>query len=555
MAEPVDIQYKQESITPFWQKLSFFFLFPFRQGPLVFLVGITIASALAGLALGGFGTVFKGTLIYLGLRYAFNVLELFSQGRFEGHSMEHSLWGGSERRPAKLGLVVALFLTLCVVLGNSVLDARIAKNVAVQEKLISQYKIDHAAEVARREANSAAFNKRIGLDSDDDAPVADGEAAPDSGDESPSGGFEAEPAESSEYVESGPSRAEIFAMYRPTPSDPLWYTLQPFWFWLVVVALSLMLPSAFIEFALEDKFFRALNPLHVFSFISSMGSAYFAMWSLVLLIGGARQLAMSAGAGMPAALRFPLEMAIAAYLGLVLFAMIGYALYQYHQELSLDVAVDFDGHRQAGGAEAIAQAGSVRAALRAREPTDPLERKLQPLLEEGKVNEAIAEVKDAMRYDRFDAKLNTRLHGLYALLGDSAKTLEHGQQWLTALGKADDGQGALAAVMAMYARDPEFMVENGDVILPAARAAILKRESAVAVKLVRSFDKRFPNHKDTAAVYFVAAKLASEHFRQHATAVKILRMLVAKFPADPVSVEAGTYLAVLEASIAQMSAA
>jgi hypothetical protein len=551
MAEQADFKYKQESITPFWQKLPFFFLFPFRLGPLAFLAGITVASALAGLVLGGFGLVFKGTLVYLGLRYAFNVLELFSQGRFEGHSMEHGLWGGSEKRPAKLGLVVVVFMTICILLGNAVLDSRIAKNPAVQEQLISQYKADHAAEVAQEEADAAAFNKRIGLDSSDsDSVVSEAEddgasSLPDSTDSE----------EAAATFSSGLSRADMIEMYRPNPSEALWYKLQPVWFWLVVLALSLMLPSAFIEIALEDKFFRALNPMHMFSFIGSMGSAYFAMWALVLLIGGARQVAISAGAGLPGALRFPLEMAFATYLGLVLFAMMGYALYQYHQELSLDVEVDFDGHRKAGGAEAIAKAGSVLAAVRAQEPTDPFERKLQALLAENKVDEAIAEVKDYMRYDRFDAAMNTRLHKLYVLKADAPTILAHGQQWLTALGRVLDDKGALAAAMAMYAIDPDYLIEDGDVILPAARQALLKREPATAMKLVRGFDKRYPDHKDTAGVYFVAAKLASEHFKQHETAVKILRTLVTKFPDDAVHAEAKTYLAVLEATIAQVSAA
>lgn len=564
MTEHVDIQYKQESITPFWQKLPFFLLFPFRLGPLAFIAGIAVASAIAGLVLGGFGLVFKGTLVYLGLRYGFNVLELFSQGRFEGHSMEHSLWGGSERRPAKLGAIVVLFLTACIVLGNAVMDARIAKNTGVQEQLIAQYNKDHAAEIAQRAAEQAeakaeyeSFQARMAAEaraaraagsdtSNDDSEQSDG-APPYSADSD----HEYQPRAADE----GPSRAEMLEMARPRPSEPLWYKVQPVWFWLVVLLLSLMLPSAFIEIALEDNLFRALNPLHVFTFIGSMGTAYFGMWGLVVLIGGTRQLALRAGESLPAALRFPLEMVSVTYLGLVLFSMIGYALYQYHQELNLDVAVDFDGHRKAGGAEAIAKAGSVREALRASEPSDPLERKVQALLAEGKVDAAIAEVKDMMRYDRHNPQLNTRLHGLYMLLGDAAKTRVHGQQWLTAMARANNDQGALTAAMAMYGLDPEYAIEDGDAILPAARAALARRESAVAMKLVRSFDKRYPNHKDTAAVFFIAARLASEHYRQHATAVQILRMLLAKFPNEPVAAEATTYLAVLDATMAQVAAA
>ena len=64
---------------------------------------------------------------------------------------------------------------------------------------------------------------------------------------------------------------------------------------------------------------------------------------------------------------------------IVLCALMGYVLYQFHQEMHLDVQVDFDAHRRAGGAEGIARAGSAHKALREADLKDPLERKLQPL--------------------------------------------------------------------------------------------------------------------------------------------------------------------------------
>ena len=70
----------------------------------------------------------------------------------------------------------------------------------------------------------------------------------------------------------------------------------------------------------------------------------------------------------------------------------------------------------------------------------------------------------------------------------------------------------------MLALDPDVVIDDGDAILPAARAALRSREKDIAMRLVLGFDKRFSNHKDTPAVYFVAAKLASEHFRQHGMA-------------------------------------
>lgn len=557
MKEELDVKYVQAHITPFWKKLPFFFLFPFRFSPLVFLCCIVGASALAGLALGAFGLLFKGFLVYLGLRYGFNVLELFAKGRFEGESVDHRLWG-PEKRPAKLGGVIALFIVAALQLGNHAVDARIAGDTRTQDILVERYKKAHAAELAQLEREREAFQRRIGLASP--APAAPATPAAEEDENAPpaadASAAVAEP-EPEPIPELGPTREQMIEAARPQVSDPLWLRLLPAWYWMVVIALSLLLPAAAVVIALEDKFFKALNPLNVVYLVQAMGSAYFALWAFFLAIAGSRQLAFTAGASWPTALRFPLEMGVATYLGLVLFALMGYALYQFHQELHLDVEVDFDQHRQAGGAEAIAAAGSARAALQKAQPAalDPFELKLQALLAQGNVKEAIAEVKDRMRYDRQDPALNARLHALYLLQGDSAATLAHGQQLLAALARAGQGRQAVEALRKLLAIDPGFVVQDGDAILPAATAAVQERDFALAARLLNAFDRRFPGHKDLPAVYFLGARLLSEQSRQHDKAVRILQMLVAKFPEHGVAAEAGTYLKVLETMLAKTAGA
>jgi tetratricopeptide (TPR) repeat protein len=271
-------------------------------------------------------------------------------------------------------------------------------------------------------------------------------------------------------------------------------------------------------------------------------------------VAGARQFALSVGQNWPMGLGFPLEMALATYLALVLFAMMGYTLYQFHQELHLDVDVDFDDHRQAGGAEAIARAGSANVAIHGTAPADPFERKLQALLKDGNVKEAIAEVKDQMRHDRFNPNLNTRLHALYAQNGDPAATLAHGQQWLSALARAKQGKQAVEALRKLLALDPDFVVADGDVVLPTAHAALEMRDTALAVKLLKGFDKRFPQHPDLPAVLFLGAKLMSEKMRQHDKAAALIRSVLARFPDHAIASEAKAYLSVLEAMATKAAA-
>jgi TolA-binding protein len=83
-------------------------------------------------------------------------------------------------------------------------------------------------------------------------------------------------------------------------------------------------------------------------------------------------------------------------------------------------------------------------------------------------------------------------------------------------------------------------------VLPAATAALQQREIALATQLLRGFDKRFPGHKDTPGVFFLAARMLSEQSRQHDKAARILRAVLQQFPEHAVAPEARTYLQVLE---------
>jgi tetratricopeptide (TPR) repeat protein len=473
--KPLEVKYRQADIAPFWEQLPFLFAFPLRPGPLVFMACIVGASLVAGAVLGAAGLLFKGILVYLGLRYGFNVLDLFAKGRFETESVDRTLWGGSETRPAKLGLVIVLFIVLGVMLGNAVVGSRLAGDARAQQIVIERWKQQRAADLAQMRRDREAFNKRIGLDP---APAA----------------IHAEPDEPEI------DRAAVLQSWRAQPSDPLWWRLLPAWYWAVMVALSLMLPSAAIVVALEDAFFKALNPAFLLQFLRTMGGAYFVLWGFLLAIAGARQLVLALGARWPAFLRFPVEMALGTYLGLVLCALIGYVVYQYHQELHLDVEVDFDTHRKVGGAEGIARAGTAAAAIHQALPQDPRERKVQALVAQGKISEAIEEVKDEMRYDRLDPELNTRLHDLYKRLGNRDATLAHGQQWLNALVRAGRHKEGVAALRALQRIDAGFVVAEAGTLLPLAGLAAEQGERETALNLLRAFIDKYPLHARAAEV-------------------------------------------------------
>lgn len=98
--------------------------------------------------------------------------------------------------------------------------------------------------------------------------------------------------------------------------------------------------------------------------------------------------------------------------------------------------------------------------------------------------------------------MNMRLHPLYVLMGDPAETLEHGQQWLTALTRCKAGKEVLDGLGALRAIDKDILVEDGESVLPLGEAAVKKRKFDITVNLLRGFDKRFHKLKTRQASIF-----------------------------------------------------
>lgn len=505
----------QDGIEPFWTRLPQFFAYPFRFTPLVVIGALSLASILTAVT----GGLLKGLLAYLFLRYAFSVMEQSATGDFNSESPDISIWGGKDHRPLKQ-TVVFIFYAF-VVFGLATISA-----VPVVSK---------EARRAHAEALEATRSITLQPGVDPTAPRPQPKAE--------------EPDEEDDPAQAAPERipqsyAEAMAMQaagavpaEPEPDDVRF----PFWFYALAILAALPLPGAIMVIAIEDSIVRALNPATTFFFIRAMGKAYFVLWGFFALILTVREVVMHLTANLAAYVRLPLEMMVGSYLMLALFAMMGYALYQFHQELGYGAKVDFESHREKSAAAASGK------------PVDPMTQQVNIFVKEGRIDEALRYVHDAMRYDKLDPAMNERLHELYKLKGEDAKTLAHGRQYLQALVAAKSGTRAIVLLKKLRAMDATFE-PDADTLLPLAQVAVAARDIALATELVKGFDKRFPSHADIPGVYLLVAKVTSEHLHQDDKAMAFLKVLLHRYPNAPVKEEAEKYLAALS-SMAKLKAA
>ena len=309
---------------------------------------------------------------------------------------------------------------------------------------------------------------------------------------------------------------------------------------LFALFITVGLPAAIMIIAIHDSLADALNPVQVVGVMSGIGAPYFLLCLFLILLEGSDVAVFRLlGPMIPHLIEYPVTAFFSMYFLLVMYNMMGYVVYQYHEKLGYSVDKTFDKN-------AAEEAPSAKAGP----PLSPRDQRIAELMRDGDVKGAIDELKDDMRYNRTDINDNQKLHKLYLALGDNDKTLPHAQQLITWLLAADQGAAALEVLQRMRGIDANFSVPDAGAVLPLAEAAKARRNVPLAMEMIKGFDKKNPNHRDIPAVYFLAARILSESQHDDAQAMRILQAMIARYPEAGVIKEATTYLSVLKQTLA-----
>ncbi|HTJ96094.1 MAG TPA: tetratricopeptide repeat protein [Rhodocyclaceae bacterium] len=302
--------------------------------------------------------------------------------------------------------------------------------------------------------------------------------------------------------------------------------------WGANVFFTLATPAILMQLSASNDLGSSLNPGTWISYMRAIGMPYGALcFFLFMLLTGAP---IALGILIPllgetialSALNF-----VCLYFNLIMFYMMGYVMYQYHDVLGLPATVLFE-----EATTADADEPSTDAMIAAR-------------LAAGQMEEAIVIAKNAVRNEPQNIPAQERLYKLLITAGQADKAKQQGIR-LFSLCLA---QAQAARAVGLY-RDlsvgAEPLVLAPEQILPLAKLATKERDFKLALELVRGFDKRFPGHADIPAVYFLSAQLLSEQFRQNDMARNILEAMLKRYPEHALATEAGHYLEVLKRMMA-----
>lgn len=294
---------------------------------------------------------------------------------------------------------------------------------------------------------------------------------------------------------------------------------------VLLVLFALLLPANAMLLAVSNDLGGSISPPRLWALMHGIGMPYLGLCACLLLLSS------SSGALLgllmpvvPRALVGVLGGFVGAYFIVVMFRLMGYALYQYHEVLGLSVDVAFERQTTATVRDDPAKRRTLQTAA---------------LLKDGRYDDAIALARNELAENPGEPAANLRLHRLLlAVPGQEQAMLAHAAEWLPALMRTGKQRLAIDVIEAVWQQHADYRPALGAFFLPLAEAFLEARRYDSAARLIKGFDRRFPGHADTAAIYLLGARLLIEHHRDEAQARRVLAAVRQHYPDSPAAIEA-----------------
>jgi len=302
---------------------------------------------------------------------------------------------------------------------------------------------------------------------------------------------------------------------------------------ILLVLFLMLLPANIMILAVTNDIVESMSPPRLWDVAHGIGLPYLGLCACLLLLSGSG----SALQGLlipviPMAFIMVMVGFVNAYFMIVMFRLMGYTLYQYHEILGFDADVAFD--RQ-------------DPAVSGKNPAEQAAEHFAGLIKEGHFDEAIALTREEIARDPDDTGANQRLHRLLLAMPDrQEEMLKHAIRWLPVLLRKKQDRQAAEVLETVWKYQPDLMPTVANHILPLAQAYFEMRHFESAGRLINGFDRRFPGHRDIPAVYLIGARLLIDHMREEAQARRLLDMILTRFPDNPIAPEATRLIALLD---------
>ena len=298
---------------------------------------------------------------------------------------------------------------------------------------------------------------------------------------------------------------------------------------LFAILLALAVPAATISLALDGNFFHAINPMTCLAIATRIGWPYLAVTALyaVIIVSQINAAALMAPI-LPAVLAMLVSYFVSQWGVLVAFHLMGYLIYQYHEELGYEAQVP-----------KLHRAGD-------RDPDQDVLDAAEQQVQQGDPLAAEQLIAQQLRARGGTPAVHAQYRKLLKLRGDKTALSQHGRDYINVLMAQGQEKLALELARDCLAMDPDFALAEPGQVSPLARRAADTGQAQLAVKLLSGFHRRYPSHADVVPNALLAARLLADKLGREDEARSMLRDVRHAHNGHPQREEMDAYLVFLD---------
>lgn len=286
------------------------------------------------------------------------------------------------------------------------------------------------------------------------------------------------------------------------------------------VVSSLIAPATIMVVVMTNSLVAGLHPLQLMAMMLRIGSPYLLLNVFLFLLQISSGIAVVyAATWLPKSVALPaLAIAVMFFL-LMMFQMMGYVLYQKHEELGLSTMVSTS-TPESLHADALAA----------------LDERIQQFLDEDKMAAAIDWLQDAVREKPDDMARHERYHRLLMLAADK-RALKHADDYLQRLHAIRQTMALIKLLEDCWRLDPEWL-PSASLRMPLAQLCVERRRIKDALRLLKDFHKHHPTAPEIPDAWLLQARILIERYSRDTQALPFLKAIKSRYPHHAASGEA-----------------
>lgn len=306
-------------------------------------------------------------------------------------------------------------------------------------------------------------------------------------------------------------------------------------FYLSFAITYFLLPASIMVLAVENSMLRAINPLMLGMFIYRVGWSYLILWFFLFVLSTGMEVASGfLYENLPPIIFFLGYLLVSFYFIIVMFHMMGYAIYQHHEELGMSIEETQTMESFAKRHQEVVGEGPPEMA------------EVEVLIKEGKLPEARDRLLALTRDYPADLAAWRKLFRILVMLNDADTMRTAAKQFISRQFAENNIREAAACYLEAAKVAPDFRPASAEQRFELASYFSQGVEPRATVALLNNLHGDFPMFERIPEAYMLVARLLSERFNQDDKARAVLGFILKKYPHSAQAAEARDYLSLLD---------